>query len=228
MRNADDTNKPAAPLPPNAGAWGPPTKGVPLPHDAILQPDGGFWVFAYGSLIWNPEIEVAERRPAALPGYRRSFCLWSVHYRGTRERPGLILGLEEAEGAVTKGQALRVAPEHAKAAHEALIERELFLATYKETLLPAQILCETTGGPTGRQTVLAYVVDKSHEQYAGTLSPEEKCAVIACAHGSRGPNAEYLFNLVEMLRAQGLSAEELSNLERLDAGVRALLGNGAA
>ena len=221
MRNARDTNQ-DAPIPPQAGKWGPPTKGVPLPHETILEPDGGFWVFAYGSLIWDPQIPVAERRPAALPGYRRSFCLWSIHYRGTPERPGLILGLEAAEGAAVKGAALRIAPEHAAEAHAALSERELILGTYIETMTPAQLLCETTGAALEERRVLAYVVDQAHEQYAGALSPEEKCAVIACAEGLRGPNTEYLFNLVDQLRAQGLSEEELSALARLETGVKAL------
>ena len=223
MGDADDTKRHSAPIPPQAGNWGPPTKGEPLPHREILEPDGGFWVFAYGSLIWDPQIPVAERRPAALPGFRRSFCLWSIHYRGTPERPGLILGLEQAAGASVKGAALRIAPEHAEAAHKSLTERELILGTYIESMVPAQLLCEETGGAIGAQRVLAYVVDQSHEQYAGALSPEEKCAVIACAQGLRGPNTEYLFNLVDKLRAQGLSEEELKALTNLEVGVKALL-----
>src|SRR5579859_6246974 len=44
-----------------------------------------YWVFAYGSLIWNPEFPYVDKAPALLRGYHRSFCLYSWHYRGTRD-----------------------------------------------------------------------------------------------------------------------------------------------
>jgi hypothetical protein len=33
------------------------------------------WVFAYGSLMWNPGIDVAEHKPAVLQGWHRAFCI---------------------------------------------------------------------------------------------------------------------------------------------------------
>src|SRR5258705_13962924 len=59
------------------------------------KPKGaGWWVFAYGSLLWNPLFPVAEMRPGTVSGLHRRFCLWSLASRGTRECPGLVLGLD--------------------------------------------------------------------------------------------------------------------------------------
>lgn len=54
----------------------------------------GVWLFAYGSLIWNPLIEIAERRRGTLRGYHRRFCVWSALGRGSEETPGLLLALD--------------------------------------------------------------------------------------------------------------------------------------
>ena len=64
------------------------------------------WVFGYASLLWNPGFEVAESRPARLNGYHRSFCMKSIHHRGTPEDPGLVLALDAMEGASCDGLAL--------------------------------------------------------------------------------------------------------------------------
>ena len=54
-----------------------------------------FWVFGYGSLMWDPGFGPVETVKARLEGYSRSFCLRSTRYRGTEEAPGdveLFLG----------------------------------------------------------------------------------------------------------------------------------------
>src|SRR5437773_3429807 len=71
------------------------------------RPKGaGWWVFGYGSLLWNPVFPVAEMRVARLRGYHRKFCLWSLASRGTPDCPGLVLGLER--GGACVGVALRL------------------------------------------------------------------------------------------------------------------------
>ena len=72
-------------------------------------PAGGMWVFAYGSLIWDPGFPVAERAVARLHGWHRSFCMRSIHHRGSAAQPGLVLALDRAQGAWCDGVAFRVA-----------------------------------------------------------------------------------------------------------------------
>lgn len=65
------------------------------PARELKPPQGrGFWVFAYGSLMWKPGFEFEEASPALLRGYHRAFCIASTHYRGNPEVPGLVLGLD--------------------------------------------------------------------------------------------------------------------------------------
>ena len=54
---------------------------------------GRVWVFAFGSLIWNPAFHHVERRVARVHGWHRQFCLWVKAGRGTPEQPGLMLSL---------------------------------------------------------------------------------------------------------------------------------------
>lgn len=213
----------SAPRPPRTEDWMDFVLGVPLPDDAIMEPDGGFWVFAYGSLIWDPGFPVAEAHQARLPGFRRSFCLWSVHYRGTAERPGLVMGLEEDPQAETRGLALRVAPEHAAETRRYIIERELVSGAYLEVAPSLELLCSESGRVLDQRNAVTYKIDAGHAQYAQGLTLDEQSAVIASSAGPKGPNYEYLFNTVAQLRQQGLSEDELGELSQLEASVRALL-----
>src|SRR3954463_2811425 len=92
--------------------------------------DGGHWVFGYGSLMWRPGFDFIERRAAILHGRRRAFCIYSVHHRGTYQRPGLVLGL--APGGSTRGCAYRVAEANWAATYAYLREREQPTETYFE------------------------------------------------------------------------------------------------
>src|ERR1700757_4336299 len=91
---------------------------------------GEFWVFGYGSLMWRPGFAFAERQAATLKGRRRAFCIYSVHHRGTYERPGLVLGL--APGGSVRGAAYRSAPADCPAVSASLLEREQPTETYIE------------------------------------------------------------------------------------------------
>ncbi|MBL3566937.1 gamma-glutamylcyclotransferase, partial [Rhodovulum sulfidophilum] len=100
----------------------------------------GLWVFGYGSLLWKPGFEVAERRLARLEGWHRSFCMRSIHHRGSEAEPGLVLALDAAPGASCQGVALRAAPGTEAETLAALRERELISAAYFEVeldLVPA-------------------------------------------------------------------------------------------
>ena len=161
------------------------------------------WVFAYGSLLWNPGIAVAERRPATLAGFRRRFCMWSIHHRGSEADPGLVLALEAAPGASCRGLALRAAdPESALAELRA---RELISSAYHERRLPVAT-------PEGEVQALAYVIDTAHRQYTGDLTLDAQAAVIARAQGGRGPNDEYLYQTAQALAAHGIDDPDMARL----------------
>ncbi|MCX7566955.1 gamma-glutamylcyclotransferase [Sulfitobacter sp. F26169L] len=156
------------------------------------------WVFGYGSLLWNPGFEVAESVIATLPGYARSFCMRSIHHRGSEAEPGLVLALDEQESSACEGVALRVADGHEEATLAYLRERELISSAYLEKMLSVQLR-------DGREvTVVVYVIDEAHNQYCGGLPLEEQAQIMARAVGQRGPNTEYLYNTAEHLASVGL------------------------
>ncbi|MEM6386983.1 MAG: gamma-glutamylcyclotransferase [Pseudomonadota bacterium] len=173
------------------------------------------WVFGYASLMWNPGFPVAERVVATLHGFHRSFCMSSIHHRGTVEQPGLVLALDPKVGAECVGLALRVADGAEATAIEYLRERELISSAYVERLVPLEL------SDGSKVTALAYVVDPSHEQYVAHLSLDEQAEIIVQAVGGRGPNAEYLWNTTAHL--EGLGIED-ANLLWLSSRVRELKG----
>lgn len=166
------------------------------------------WVFGYGSLLWNPGFEVAEEVPATLSGYARSFCMRSIHHRGTEEKPGLVLALDEHEEALCNGVALRAAPGTEEATLAYLRERELISSAYLERMLDIRL----ESGKTVQ--AVTYVIDPDHVQYCGGLPLEEQAQIIARAVGGRGPNYEYLFNTAQHLTALGVADPDLDWLSR--------------
>ncbi|GGE59376.1 gamma-glutamylcyclotransferase [Actibacterium pelagium] len=166
------------------------------------------WVFAYGSLMWNPGFPVAETHVARVEGYHRSFCMWSIHHRGTTESPGLVLALDEGSGVNCLGLGLRVEPGAEEESLALLRERELVSSAYLEKeidliLQPGEVVRAVT-----------YVIDPNHEQYCRHLSLEDQAQTIARAVGGRGPNTEYLYNTVDHLRETGIEDPELNWLSQ--------------
>ena len=154
------------------------------------------WVFGYGSLMWRPGFDFVERATATLHGRRRAFCIYSVHHRGTYERPGLVLGL--AAGGATRGAAFRVPEADWPRVYAYLIEREQPTETYVEARREARLA-------DGRRVeCLVFLSDVHHPQWAGALSLERQAELITGAVGLSGRNEDYLRDLVEHLRAEGI------------------------
>lgn len=173
------------------------------------------WVFGYGSLLWNPGFPVAEQVVARLPGYARSFCMSSIHHRGTEDVPGLVLALDAHPGSACEGVALRVEPGTEEQTLAYLRERELVSSAYLEKTLRLDLV-------DGRQVeAVVYVIDPHHVQYCGGIPLEEQARIIAHAVGGRGPNAEYLYNTAGHLAEIGLADPDLDWLVRR---VRAITG----
>jgi len=166
----------------------------------------GIWVFGYGSLIWKPGFEFERKQRAVLTGFRRSFCLWSVHYRGDEQCPGLVLGLDPMAGASCEGVAYFIGPNQAEEVHAYLQARELISYAYHERWERLRLADGTEANG------LCYVVDPSHSQYAGGLGLAAQAGVIAKAKGSAGPNREYLQNTALHLAALGIEDAEINTL----------------
>lgn len=182
-------------------------------------PPGEKWVFGYGSLMWRPGFPFVERARARMHGRRRAFCIYSVHHRGTYERPGLVLGL--ASGGTVIGAAYRVAERDWQAVYAYLREREQPTETYFETWKEVVL----RGGR--RVQALVFLSDRNHPQWAGALTLEEQAQLIAGAEGLSGPNIAYLRDLVMHLHEDGISDDGMERLlkevETLeDAGHKAL------
>lgn len=158
-----------------------------------------FWVFGYGSLMWNPGFEVEERVLAELAGYRRAFCMRSVVYRGTPEAPGLVLALDAADTSC-RGVAYRVTAARSAETLDYLRDRELVSSAYLEALEWLQF------DDGRREQALVYVINRAHDQYCGHIAPEEQAEIIARASGPAGTNRDYLFNTVQAL--EGLEIED--------------------
>lgn len=150
------------------------------------------WVFGYGSLMWRPGFPFMERRGATLHGRRRAFCIYSVHHRGTYERPGLVLGL--APGGACRGAAYRVDEADWPGVYAYLLEREQPTETYIEARRHVRL------DDGRREEALCFLSDVRHPQWAGALSLERQAELIAGATGLSGRNVDYLRDLVEHLR----------------------------
>jgi len=168
------------------------------------------WIFGYGSLIWKPGFEHVERMPARMIGLHRSLCVYSFVHRGTPEKPGLVLGLDR--GGACRGIAYRVTAKKRAATLAYLREREQATSVYLERVRTAWL----AGNPEKPVNAVCYIVDRSHQQYAGRLSITEQVHIVRQGHGGSGNNREYVLETVNALEALGMRDKELHLLaERL-------------
>jgi cation transport protein ChaC len=168
--------------------------------------DQDMWVFGYGSLMWQPEFPFEERSLATVHGFHRSFCVYSHVWRGSRERPGLVLGLDN--GGSCRGIVYRVRADRAASTVEYLIRREMVTRVYVPRWVTARV---------GTRIVRAhtYTAAHNHVQYAGKLADETALRHILQGHGRGGPNTEYLQNTVGHLEELGIIDQPLRRLCRL-------------
>ncbi|RWU19285.1 gamma-glutamylcyclotransferase [Pseudomonas alkylphenolica] len=166
------------------------------------------WVFAYGSLVWNPEFEFVERRRATAHGWHRSFCLKLTRWRGTRELPALMLALDR--GGSCNGLAYRL-PRRGHAEQLALLLLREIDAN-PPTNVPRWISVKTDSG---MLRALAFVAARDGMAYAGKLPMDEVAQVLAHAAGHWGSAAQYLYRTVSMLKEQGIHDRNLWTIQRL-------------
>ncbi|MBK1864832.1 gamma-glutamylcyclotransferase [Aestuariivirga sp. YIM B02566] len=164
------------------------------------------WVFGYGSLMWNPGFRFIERQRAVIHGYHRSLCMLSHMYRGTPDRPGLVLGLDI--GGACHGIAFRVADEDWADASAYLRAREQVTNMYHEVVKPVRLV----GKEAEKVPALTYAVDRTHRQYAGRLSFEDQLHHVRQGHGQSGSCTDYVLNTVQHLREAGIRDQPLERL----------------
>lgn len=173
-------------------------------------PRGEFWIFGYGSLMWDPGFPYVRWAPALVYGYHRALCISSNRWRGTPQRPGLVLGLNR--GGACRGIAFLLAESDVKQTLETLWAREMRRRVYLPRLLRTRL-------PHGEVRALAFIADRHHEAYAGHLSIRETAERIANCCGLRGENLDYVARTVMHLRELGVQDHAL---ERVLGAARAL------
>ncbi len=193
-------------------AFAPLPEHDPRHYSRLDLPRGDLWIFTYGSLMWDPAFRYAERVPALLRGYPRSFCIYSSRYRGTASKPGLVLGLDR--GGACRGIAYRISEHEVPRSLEQLWLREMRRGVYVPRLLPVAAGEE-------RRAALTFLANRTHDGYAGRLELENCATIIAECRGERGPNVDYLVNTLRHLDALGVRDQRL---HRLLAKVRARAG----
>jgi cation transport protein ChaC len=170
-----------------------------------------YWVFAYGSLMWNPGFATPETQAARLHGWHRAFCVYSHHYRGTPEKPGLILGL--LPGGACRGLAHRLPRKGYDAVRRYLIVREIDNdGVYEETIRPIHLADGRTA------EALVYLADRAHRQFAGKLPASRALRHIRQGSGATGSNLDYVRNTVAHLGDLGIRDLALEALVRKAAG----------
>lgn len=165
-----------------------------------------FWIFGYGSLMWNPSFTWDVRHVAMVRGYHRSFRVWSRINRGTPENPGLVLTLER--GGSCRGLIYRIHPDRVEEEMHAIWKREMTFGSY----VPKWLNCIA-----GDQRVraLAFTVNRNCSGYSGAIPMEVMVECLASARGRYGPAHDYLFKTLETLASHGIRDVRVEQLARL-------------
>jgi cation transport protein ChaC len=161
------------------------------------------WIFGYGSLMWNPALDVAESRIAKAHGYHRHFCLDQQFGRGSPERPGIMLALDR--GGHCHGVVHRIAAARVESELRILWLREMPSGAYR----PRWIKATTDGGVV---EAIAFVINRDHPRYLGRLPVEAIVERLSFAEGQSGTNRQYLHDTVECIRALGIVDRALMDL----------------
>ena len=179
--------------------------------DRILsaRPAGDVWLFAYGSLIWKPEVEHTAEQMGRARGWHRSFCFRVTRFRGTREKPGLMMALDR--GGECRGVLYRLPQDDLPAMLGRLFRREF--TSKPANSMPRWITVEPEGG--APLQALAFVMNRRSPVYTGRLSPDEVADILATACGHWGSGAEYLHNTVRHLAGRGIRDRNLWRLQAL-------------
>lgn len=174
------------------------------------NPQEDLWLFAYGSLIWNPLVHFVERAKVTVHGFHRSFCLVSRHGRGSVDQPGLMLALDY--GGSCKGVALKIKAAHVRHELTLVWRREMAIGSYTPRWVSADAV-------TKKIRAVAFVVNHAHSHYAGKLPLDTVVKTLATAKGRFGSGADYLYQTVDCLSHHGIRDSYLVMLRERVAGL---------
>jgi len=169
-----------------------------------IVPRGDLWVFGYGSLMWAPEFPHAEKKVGRVHGYHRALCILSSRYRGTPEKPGLVMGL--CRGGSCWGLAFRVQNSQAKEVLDTLWKREMLNNVYVPRFVPVSL------GDTQRVQALAFVADTTHRLFAGELDVDGRARLVAQGIGQRGRCVDYIRNTLDHMKELGVHDPHLARI----------------
>lgn len=174
------------------------------------------WLFAYGSLMWKPEMEYTGRELATVRGYHRRFCLWQWRYRGTRDKPGLMMALDR--GGACNGVLFQIPGPNASDRLAKVWYREMIGKAYRPVWINARTAKE-------KIRAVTFVADRNSPRYAGRISDAETAKYIASACGHIGPNATYLLETYLHCEESGIHDPMLNRLQLLVAAELAARSN---
>ena len=179
-------------------------------------PKGELWVFGYGSLMWSPCFGYTRKALGRAHGYHRALCILSTRYRGTRRKPGLVMGL--CRGGSCWGVAYRLEPQRTRRALASLWSREMLRRVYAPRLIPVRL----RGGRIVR--ALAFIADPGHPAYVGELDLHGRARLVAQGIGARGPCVDYIRKTLDHMHEVGVRDP---HLERILHAALALRENGS-
>lgn len=192
--------------------------------DGLLdsRPEGAFWLFAYGSLMWKPEVESLEAIRGVARGWHRAFSLKIEHYRATPEQPGYMMCLDP--GGHYDGMALRLDEASLRAQLHALLFREVG----NDAQLEAVRWIDVEDAGATRRALTFYAGPTQLDEYRSGRPLTEVAHGLARACGHWGSGADYLYNTVSHLEQLGIHDEGLWQLQELVAAeIEALYGAAA-
>lgn len=161
------------------------------------------WVFAYASLIWRPDFDVAEQHLARVHGWHRALKMWSRVNRGTVDCPGLVFAL--LSGGSCQGAVLRVARHDGESVMQKLWEREMVTGVYDPKWLP----CYTRQGPVN---ALAFTLSRRSPNFTGELSAQRYREIFSESRGRYGTTLDYADQTLRCLQQHGIRDHALHRL----------------
>jgi glutathione-specific gamma-glutamylcyclotransferase len=161
------------------------------------------WVFAYGSLIWNPIFQYNNFKVGIVNGWHRRFCLQMPVGRGTLENPGLGLGLDY--GNFCQGVVFQIDMNDVFSELLLLWRREMVVGAYIPKLI--QVICDDNV-----IEAITFTINHDHSLYVGNLSQDRIIYQIASASGTFGRCSDYLQQTIDGLKNYGIIDSYLNSL----------------